>query len=376
MDYNKTLYKYNKDKRIDFGAAHQIPKKSLYSYFIIIPAYSEFEYLFNTLNTINNQSSLLIDDLLVVIVINNSNTEDQHIVKNNMKTYNALIKKKYKFEFIAIDCFSKKFALSNKIAGVGIARKIGMDYCIQYSAADSLFCCLDADTIIAADYLKIIDAQFKKLRFSTAVVNFSHQLNDNPKINAIVMQYEKLLKKIANKINDTGSPYGYVSMGSTIVCSCKAYIAIGGIQPLKATEDFYFLQQLAKYNSIHKIKNILVYPSARSEQRVYLGTGYRIKNFSKNKSFQDLDIMPDGFHALKLIYNIVDKNWMLSSNKISNLFKSIDLKVYEYMKNNNFIYIFNQIKKNTDNKQQCQNQFNNWFDNLKIYKFLKLYVRN
>ena len=45
-------------------------------------------------------------------------------------------------------------------------------------------------------------------------------------------------------------------MGSTIICSINAYIAVGGMVAKQATEDFYFLQQLAKYDNIHQIKNI------------------------------------------------------------------------------------------------------------------------
>ena len=44
----------------------------------------------------------------------------------------------------------------------------------------------------------------------------------------------------------------------------------------KATEDFYFLQAIAKYTKVHKIKDCLVHPSSRNENRVYLGTGFRI----------------------------------------------------------------------------------------------------
>ena len=32
-----------------------------------------------------------------------------------------------------IDCYSKKHALSSNIAGVGMARKIGLDYCLMFA---------------------------------------------------------------------------------------------------------------------------------------------------------------------------------------------------------------------------------------------------
>ena len=376
MDYNKTLKKYISKKNNNFGKAHAQPSQSSYKYFIIIPAYSEYEYIFKTLESINNQNILLLKELLVIVVINNSKLDKKNIFVNNNNSYNKLINIKYNFEFIAIDCFSSKHALSSKVSGVGIARKIGMDYCIKYSLQDSLFCSLDADTIINQNYLDIIKTEFIKTQFSAAVVNFSHQLTNNTNINHIIIEYENILKNIAYEINNTGSPYGYVSMGSTILCTCEAYIAIGGIQPKKATEDFYFLQQLTKYNSMYQIKDILVYPSSRQEQRVYLGTGYRIKNFSKHNKFKDISFSPEGFQSLNLIYNIIDKNWNIDYLKICKIFKTSDHKVYQYMQQNHFVSIFNKIQNNTKNKSQFITQFHNWFDSLKIYKFLKMYVKN
>ena len=86
--------------------------------------------------------------------------------------------------------------------------------------------------------------------------------------------------------------------------------------------------------------------------------------------------MQEGFDHLKSIYTIIDEHWHLCGDRICKLFKSVNPNIYKYMSNNNFVSIFDKIKKNTDNKQQCKSQFNNWFDNLKIYKFLKIYVRN
>ena len=376
MDYNKTLQKYINNKKIYFGKAHKRPSKAAYQFFIIIPAYSEKEYIFKTLQSIDNQNILLLKKLLVVIIINNSKSDTKKIINNNKISYNKLINNQYNFEFVAIDCYSSQYALSSQISGVGIARKIGMDYCVKYGFKDSLFCSLDADTTINKNYLDIINKEFIKIKFSAAVVNFSHQLTDNINLNRIITEYENILKNIAYKIQNTGSPYGYVSIGSTIVCTCEAYIAIGGIQPKKATEDFYFLQQLAKYNFIYQIKNILVYPSSRAEQRVYLGTGYRMKNFSKYNKFNDLAFSEEGYKSLKLIYNIIDKNWNTDHLKICKLFKNKDLKIYNYLCQNNFMGILIQIKNNTKNKIQFINQFHNWFDSLKIYKFLKMYVKN
>jgi hypothetical protein len=311
--------------------------------------------------------------LLVVIVINNSTKDSKSIVNNNLLTYKRLSIAKYNYEIILIDCFSKKMALNNKTGGVGLARKIGMDYCINYATKESLFCSLDADTLISKSYLAIIAKTFNQLDLSAAVVDFKHQKANDKKIQVAIDKYEKLLKKIAKNIQKTGSPYGFVSMGSTMICTLQAYISIGGMPPKQATEDFYFLQKLAKYDKVHFINQILVSPSSRLEQRVYLGTGFRLKQFQKNNHFEDLKVDKKAFNSLKYFYTIIDKKWNLKSIEILSSITENNSKLYHYLNENNFINKVDKIKKNSITKLQFLNQFHKWFDGLKVYKFLKLY---
>ena len=376
MDYKKTLLKYKNHKFISLGKAHKFPDKILYKYFIIIPAISENKYLWETLNSIEKQDKKFKNNLLVIVVVNNVKNDKPEVISNNDATYKQLVVSDYDFEFIAIDAYSSKHSLNKKYSGVGVARKVGMDYCINYSYQTSLLCSLDADTIINSDYLDVIEKEYNKYKFQSAVVNFKHQKSKNKKINNAIDEYEKLLKNIANKIKNSGSPYGYVSMGSTIICSINAYIAVGGMVAKQATEDFYFLQQLAKYNNIHQIKNVLVHPSCRVEERVYLGTGYRMTNYLQGNKFNDLYIYNQGFIDLKFLYDIITNNWNSNPRVIKSLITEKNLIIWKYLNNNSFIKALNNIKKNTINKTQFMNQFHVWFDSFKIYKFLKLYVKN
>ena len=374
MQFSHTIYKYC-NKRIFSGLSrpHKIPYKEQYEYFIIIPAYAEKLYLENTLQSINKQQQKFLDKTLVVIVINNSNDADNVIKKNNYDTYHKIIELNYNFEFIVIDCFSNEYALPKKNAGVGLARKIGMDYCIQFSRPNSLFFSLDADTLINKHYLDIIIDEYKSKKFGGAVINFQHQKNSDSKIQQAIIEYENLLKDIAKNIKKTGSPYGFVSIGSAIVCSMQAYVSVGGIPPKKASEDFYFLQELAKYNPIHTISDILVYPSSRAEQRIYLGTGFRMNNINNNILFDDLYIKPKAYQDLKILYQTIESKWNYESREIMSCLVKNNSKLRQYLKNNNFIKVFTSIQKNSIDKQQLLSQFHRWFDNLKIYKFLKLY---
>ena len=140
MKFSNTLYKYC-NKRIFCGLSkpHKAPDKQKYEYFFIIPAYAEKLYLEQTLSSINKQEKKLLDKTLVVIIINNSKKDSLEIKKNNYDTYHKIIELNYNFEFIVIDCFSNEYALPKKNAGVGLARKIGMDYCIKFLKLKAYF---------------------------------------------------------------------------------------------------------------------------------------------------------------------------------------------------------------------------------------------
>ena len=99
---------YNKFSVKNFSTFNK-PQKSRYSYFIVIPAYNEYDYIDQTLQSIEKQSYQ--ESLLVVVVINNSTNELPKIKRNNDKTFNKLNSTNYKFEIITIDCFSKKMHL-------------------------------------------------------------------------------------------------------------------------------------------------------------------------------------------------------------------------------------------------------------------------
>ena len=368
------LKKYLKKRSIHkVGKPHRTIARHDYKFFIVIPCYNEFEYVFDTLKSINFQNQNLLNDTLVVIVINNSIDDSIKVKQNNSKTYNLLITKKYQFNFVIIDCFSHQNELPVQLSGVGYARKIGLDFSLNYRLNNkSIFCSLDADTIIDKNYIDVIDYHFNHKKIEVAVINFEHQKSSNPIIEEGIRKYEFLLKNVAQKIEDSGSPYGYVSMGSTIVCNIQSYIACGGMNTKKATEDFYFLQSLAKYTTIYKIKDLLVFPSSRNENRVYLGTGFRMDEYVKNKTFKNLDFSEKSYQELSKINQIIDQNCMESSNIIIESMKQkLNKKSIDFLNRKNMKSVLIKFKNNAKNKRQFKLFFNQWFDALSIIKFLK-----
>ena len=378
MNDNIHLKKYfNKRSFHGLGKPFKKINKTAYRYIIVIPCYNEFDYIFDTLTSINKQKSNLLEDTLVIIVINNSESDNFNIKENNIKTHQSLIQKKYKYDFISIDCFSSKYQLTKDVAGVGYARKIGLDFALEYALnSKSVLCCLDADTLIDDKYLDKISYNYTINKINVGIINFKHQKSNNPILEEGIRKYESILKEIAQNIEKTGSPYGYVSMGSTITCNVKSYVACGGMNIKKATEDFYFLQSLAKYTKIEKIKDILVFPSSRNENRVYLGTGFRMDEYYKNKTFKNLDFNQDSYNQLSKIIKIVKKNSMKDGEVIfKELSYQLNEKSISFLIEKKVESILDKFKKNAKDIKQYNLFFNQWFDALTIMKFLK-YLNN
>ena len=368
---NHKYEKYLNKKAIsDCWFPRSLPKKKKYDFVISLPSYCEFNYLFKTLNTINNQDQKLLDRTIVSIIINNSSLSSKDIIDNNHATYEKLINSSYNFEFIIIDAYSVKNAIDTKKAGVGIARKISVDILLKYMNLETIICFLDADTQIPSNYLYQINKSQSEHNWKSAVVDFNH-LDDEPKTKESIYEYELFLKSTANELKKTGSPYSFVPLGCTMLCRLDAYIAAGGMNIRKAAEDFYFLQELQKNNDIYYIDDIQVRPSGRYINRSYLGTSKRMFDVLNN----DLDINnlyfpKDKYQVLEKFLKTILQSQSISTKLILSEVKKINDRLYIFLLDHKFESVWPSIA-NSKNQKQFESQFHKWFDFLKTIKLLK-----
>jgi len=339
---------------------------------IVIPAYSEFKFLSQTLESINKNKPELLNQTLVAVVINNANNSPQSVKKNNQLTLQKLNGNNYQFPHAVIDAASSGLELPLKHAGVGLARKIGMDLVLPYLISpNSLIFCTDADTKVSPDYLSKVTQYFDSHNTSAAVIGFDHLQSEDSAINDAIGKYENFLKTTAEKMKNAGSPYGYVSMGSTIVCTAEAYCAVGGMSRKKATEDFYFLQELTKYCGVHNIPETLVFPSPRPISRVYLGTGYRMEQMQKGFDITNLYYSDDAYRYLSKWLQLGGHAWEKSLNDLLKDIKLIHPNLIGFLKIEGIETIWSKIQNNAPSELHFKEQFHRWFDGLKTIRFLK-----
>ena len=339
---------------------------------IVIPAYSEFEFLPDTLESINQNKPELLNQTLVAVVINNANNSPQSVKEDNQLTIQKINENNYQFPHAVIDAASSGLELPLKHAGVGLARKIGMDLVLPHLLSfKSLIFCTDADTKVSPDYLSKVTQYFDSHNTSAAVIGFDHLQSEDSAINDAIRKYEKFLKTTAEKMQRASSPYGYVSIGSTIVCTAEAYCAVGGMPRKKATEDFYFLQELTKYCGVHNIPETLVFPSPRPISRVYLGTGYRMEQIQKGFDITSLYYSDDAYRYLSKWLQLGGHAWEKSLNDLLKDIKSIHPNLIGFLKIEGIETIWSKIQKNVPSELHFTEQLHRWFDGLKTIRFLK-----
>ena len=372
MQFQNNLRKYFRKRSENQWALNKTPIRNNYDFFIIVPAKAEKKYLPFLIQSISNQNKKYLDNCLVIIVINNSKKEPIETINNNQQTIEYVSNTTFNFELCYVDASTHTNTLPIKKAGVGLARKIGCDLALKYCNSSSILCFTDADATLSDNYLKIIYKYYNQYNCGCAIVSFKHQEHHNPIINKNIREYEKFLFKTAKNLKKAGSPYGYVTLGSCITCTANAYISVGGMNRMKATEDFYFLQELTKhFGTINSINDKIVYPSSRISERVFLGTGYRMKKIIEGEEINNLYFSNQSFNYLYQFLLIIKKSHDSSLNELLDKTKDIP-KLNDFLIHQGINKVWDSLKKNIDYKKFIS-QFDRWFDGLKTIKFLKYY---
>ena len=160
-----------------------------------------------------------------------------------------------------------------------------------------------------------------------------------------------------------------------MTCTAEAYAAVGGMPKKNATEDFYFLESLAKYKSIKIINDILVFPSSRVSERVYLGTGYRMTQSNLGFDLNKLFFQKETFKILKKWLKLGTNS---SNTNINNLLleaKKINIELPKFLISEKIELIWLGLQKSSPTKKHFIKQFHRWFDALKTLRFLKYYSK-
>ena len=373
----------------DLGGVEQV---------VVIPALAERDTLPATLASLARNAGAELGRTLVLCVINNRgpHAASPRDIKNNQETIrylHSLIKGveedfpgdgarssrgreilQSPLRLTYIDASSPGREMPDKCGGVGAARKIGLDSALQLFdyglPQEKLLISLDADSLVADNYLAAIRSHFGLEKTAAAVVNYRHQQPFSARHQLAIRNYDIFLHYYVLGLRYAGSPYAFHTIGSTMVCTADAYVAVGGMNRRDAAEDFYFLNKLAKYQPISCIRTTTVCPSARPSRRVPFGTGKRVIRFLEagEKEWQLYD--PRIFSLLQGWLRTMNSFPERDTEGIMAMAGLIDPLLPVFLEANQFPVSWSRIRKNCRQRAGLLRQFHSWFDAFKTLKMV------
>ena len=360
-----------------------------YNNVVVIPAISEYKNILVLFESICEIDPKYFDETLFLFVVNNTDNASREIREDNKITldfFGKIIRKEYHSENLIgkiigrninvgyVDASSEGNELPQKDGGVGLARKIGMDTALTVfdyrSQSKKILIQLDADCVVAKNYLTEIIDKFNKNNYGAGYVAFEHQLPDSEPEKLAILCYEIFLRYYVLGLSFANSPFAFPSIGSTMVCDAERYCKAGGMNKRKAGEDFYFMEKLAKTTKIYKIGGTKVYPSGRESWRVPFGTGPRITRFLLQSQNEYLLYNPKSFEILKEWLKIFNSIEHRHSEEYLSKAEVIHPVLKEFFKLNKFEDGWRRILRNSKSNEQLQKQKIMWFDGFRTMKLI------
>ena len=319
----------------------------------------------------------------VLLVMNASEHDDEDLRHRNQVAMESVQARwaKYdepRFRFRALN-FPR---LPARHAGVGLARKIGMDEAVaRFLAAGNprgIIASLDADCACDSDYLTSLESHFDRHPNTRAcTVYFEHALSGplDEKLYSAITSYELYLRYYRHGLQYANFPYAHYTVGSCLAVRCDAYARHGGMNRRKAGEDFYFLNKLMAVGGVTENTATRVMPGVRASTRTPFGTG-RVLNDRLTKTRQPwLTYDPLVFRDLAELVASIDAfydipprawQWRTSLSDCMNHFLSTQHIGEKHA----------EIRANSASRESFRKRFFQWFDAFRALKFIHYATHN
>ena len=344
---------------------------------IVIPCYKE-PSLINSLEALKKCEPTACS-VEVVIVINAGEDEAQTIKDQNEITYNQALKWSQEHASAKLNFYPLLVNdLPKKHAGVGLARKIGMDEAVRRFSSigqpKGVIVCFDADSLCDTNYLTAIESHFRKHpEINACSIHFEHPVSGDlePEIYEAIIKYELFLRYHIQAQRFAGFPYAYQTIGSSMAVRAAIYTRQGGMNRRQAGEDFYFLHKLIPLGNYSVLTSTKVIPSPRASDRVPFGTGKAVNEYlHKSKGtltayhfqiYKDLKIL---LEQVNLFYEIDDPE------KVMKKLKDLPESISAFINQNHFEEKLKEIKENTTSVESFRKRFFQWFNAFMVLKYI------
>jgi hypothetical protein len=346
---------------------------------VVIPILAEEAYFLRTLDALAANAVEELDQTLILCVVNNHTppaAPPEWVAENErvLEVLDATVAGRAtpvppSLRLGYVDASSSGFELPPD-AGVGLARKIGMDFAAALldSEEGGVICSLDADTVVAPNYLEATRTALTAPEAWGGVIEYAHPLNGPPDITAAIVCYETYLRYHVMGLTYAGSPYAFPTIGSALACTATAYASAGGMSRRHGGEDFYFLQELAKTGRVDHIHTTTVYPSPRPSARVPFGTGPRVAAFLIGESDPYRLYNPESYEALRRLLHAVETGRDMDGRALLEAITAIHPALGQFMAVSGFEEVWARLRANSKTQDQLRRQFHRWFDGLRTVR--------
>lgn len=267
--------------------------------------------------------------------------------------------------------------LPKKHAGVGLARKTGMDEALRRFISldfDGAIVCLDADCRVSENYLTAIESEFLLSNATVGELFFEHpwENEENPSLQSGIVHYELFLRYYVEGLRQAGFPHAIHTIGSCMLVKASAYARHGGMNKRKAGEDFYFLHKLVPHEPFVTVHGARVFPSCRTSDRVPFGTGKAQQDWLDKKEVHYPTYDPIVFAELRSLINSVPSFYRAD---LSPAIGGLNPCSREFIGQHDYEEKIALIKSNCKTEEQFMKQFFQWFSGFLCLKFVH-YLRD
>lgn len=361
------------------GKLHPIhdPPSHALRYAVIIPAFRE-ENVVTVLDSLRRCARPQ-GSVEVIVVVNAPENADRDTREIHLRTLETVEKFSHSFyedgfRFYALDAAE----LPHRHAGVGLARKIGMDEAVRrfnsLSQSGGLLISLDADCICDADYFTEIERYHESFPCANGFnLYFEHPVTGHEfpdRVYQGIIQYELHLRYYIQGLRYSGFPYAFHTVGSCYAVRASAYVKQGGMNRRKSGEDFYFLHKIIPLGDFHEINTTRVIPSSRPSLRVPFGTGPTLQQHLTDKTRVQLTYHPALFEILRDFFNLATRFYKQKPETISSLVQSLHPVLAKFLQSVDGPGKLKEINANCSSPASFMKRFYNRFDGFTVLKFL------
>ncbi len=317
----------------------------------------------------------------VIVVVNQSENVSIDVRMTNEKAYEEALKWEERTKGSRDPGFSVfaiyEEALPQKQAGVGLARKIGMDEAIRRfrwaGQRDGIIACFDADSSCRSDYFTALERHFKSFPNSPGCsIRFEHPTiggEFEPEVYLGISYYELHLRYYNQALRAAGAPYAFHTVGSSMAVRCSAYEKQGGMNKRQAGEDFYFLHKIIELGNFTELNDTIVYPSPRPSDRVPFGTGKAIRGFIQKEDHRFYTYNLQAFKYLSVFFKSIPE-FYIATPELVTLGGNLPYVVIDFLSGYFFDERVLEIKRNSKGLSSFEKRFYRWFNAFMVLKFV------